>query len=231
MDSIRFLWVGSVLMSAVVGSDAVLQNFTGVPCRYDIVNSGLKVDCSRRSLTAIPSNLTEETTILDMSSNRLSKLANNSLCGLPNIMSLNFQSNNLSNMIERGAFRLLPNLNSTALANNNITSLPTGLFSKNGKLQAVNLANNRLDSFSVNVFNSVSTLRVVDVTHNFIDRVCILKASRAETCPVFFSLQTDYQCFTKMIFCLSRTLESIDLNYLTIISHLSKVVCFNILIL
>ncbi|XP_054768129.2 toll-like receptor 3 [Lytechinus pictus] len=168
MCNVCFLWVVIVVLPTLVGGNGLQPNQTGIPCSYERSDEGLRIKCSHRSLTAIPGNLTKDATVFELNDNLLSKLSNRSFNGLPNLVSLNLQSNKVGDNIEKGAFCSLPKLNAIQLSNNGITSVPSDLFSKNRRLQKVNLANNKLESFPIDVLESLDTLQFVDVSDNLI---------------------------------------------------------------
>ncbi|XP_011668842.2 insulin-like growth factor-binding protein complex acid labile subunit [Strongylocentrotus purpuratus] len=175
MESIVILWICCMLASSLTmdsightGVDAA--DLRGVPCHYDITSEGLKATCSHRYLTAVPTNLTHDITVLDLTQNQLNKLDNTSFTSLPHLRYLYLQSNNMST-IESGAFQSLPELYLISLLNNNFTSLPTNIFSKNQKLQIVDLTANQFVSFPGNALDSVSSLTQLRFDENFLSRL------------------------------------------------------------
>eukprot|EP00057_Strongylocentrotus_purpuratus_P021784 XP_011676258.1 PREDICTED: leucine-rich repeat-containing protein 15-like [Strongylocentrotus purpuratus] len=172
MESIGLLWICCMLASSLMmdfightGADA--KDLRGVPCHYDITSEGLKATCSHRYLTAVPTNLTHDITVLDLTQNQLTKLDNTSFTSLPHLRYLYLQSNNMST-IESGAFQALPELCSISLTNNNFTSLPTNIFSRNQNLQIVDLSANRFVSFPGNALNSVPSLTRLSLEKNLL---------------------------------------------------------------
>eukprot|EP00057_Strongylocentrotus_purpuratus_P028266 XP_011682740.1 PREDICTED: insulin-like growth factor-binding protein complex acid labile subunit [Strongylocentrotus purpuratus] len=137
------------------GADAA--DLRGVPCHYEPTSEGLKAICSHRNLTAVPANLTDDITVLNLAYNQLTKLTNTSFSSLPHLRYLYLKSNNIST-IESGAFQALLELCSISLTNNNFTYLPTNIFSRNQNLQIVDLTANRFVSFPGSALNSVSSL-------------------------------------------------------------------------
>ena len=172
MERIGLLWIccmlaSSLMMDSIGHTGADAADLRGVPCHYEITSEGLNATCSHRKLTAVPTNLTDDITVLDLTHNQLTKLTNTSFSILPHLRYLYLNSNNMS-IIESGAFQALPELYSILLTNNNFTSLPTTIFSKNLKLQLVDLTANRFVSFPGNALNSVSSLTQLRFDTNFL---------------------------------------------------------------
>ncbi|XP_011676256.2 protein artichoke-like [Strongylocentrotus purpuratus] len=171
MESIGLLWITciiaySLMMDSIGHTGADAADLRGVPCHYETTSEGLKATCSHRNLTAVPTNLTDDIIVLDLTHNQLTKLTNTSFSSLPHLRYLYLNSNNMST-IEPGAFQALPELYSIMLTNNNFTSLPTTIFSKNLKLELVDLTANRFVSFPGNALNSVPSLTELRLDQNF----------------------------------------------------------------
>ena len=162
MESIGLLWItfmlaSSIMMDSIGHNESDAADLRGVPCHYETTSEGLKAICSHRYLTAVPANLTDDITVLNLAYNQLTKLTYTSFSSLPHLRYQYLKSNNIST-IESGAFQALPVLCLISLTNNNLTSLPTNIFSRNQKLQIVDLTANRFVSFPGNALNSVPSL-------------------------------------------------------------------------
>jgi Leucine-rich repeat (LRR) protein len=148
---------------------------------------GNTVDCSKRKLTNIPSDLPSWTEVLDVSLNGISHLGTDALQDLASLQELNVNNNQLSSVDEqslRGAARLqrlkasynklvrLPNLNwsplvdELILSHNNIRELEQELLVNATSVRLLDLAFNTLSTIHNRSFPQLATLHHLYLNDN-----------------------------------------------------------------
>ncbi|XP_060075271.1 toll-like receptor 6 [Ylistrum balloti] len=122
----------------------VIERLTDKDC-CDVYRSGetSQVTCQGCRLQAIPRSMDENTTLLDLSYNRLM-------------------------ILQKGAFITIPYLVHLSLSYNNLSVITTGAFDHLGYLQRLDLSHNALDdsSFKETTFQSLKNLRTLIIHSN-----------------------------------------------------------------
>ena len=105
-----------------------------------------KATCRNKGLKTVPQNLSEDTEVLDLSYNTITKLLNSSFEVYPLINSLTISSNDIR-AIESATFYPLKGLMSLSLAFNPRLVLPaTGVFMMSSQLSILDLTSSNLKS-------------------------------------------------------------------------------------
>ncbi|XP_030850038.1 toll-like receptor 4 [Strongylocentrotus purpuratus] len=107
--------------------------------------------CHDKGLDTVPQNLSEDTEVLDLSQNNVTKLLNSSFEVYPLINSLDISSNDVR-AIESAAFYPLKDLRSLSLLSNPHLVLPaTGIFMMSPKLSFLDLTGSNLKSLPIDI--------------------------------------------------------------------------------
>lgn len=124
---------------------------------------------SQSSAEAIKSVLNKVDALLlawpieDVEPNKIANLTG--LSNLPNLKYLDLDSQNITT-INNNTFAGLPNLTSLGLGNNKITAIPANTFSNLPKLEALNLEFNRISSLNAGSFSGLSKLERLSLVAN-----------------------------------------------------------------
>ena len=89
-------------------------------CVYQNLTSGKFADCSNRNLTCIPDNISNDTTVLDLSQNKIEKVPNDIFAHLSDLKQLNLSVNRIA-ILEINAFKGLNKLMTLSLSYINLT--------------------------------------------------------------------------------------------------------------
>ncbi|XP_004346406.1 tyrosine-protein kinase transforming protein Fes [Capsaspora owczarzaki ATCC 30864] len=167
------------------GSCAPLACGTGGVCTC----TGTLVDCSGKSLNAIPSGIPVDTTELYLQSNLISSIPANAFTGLSALLYLDISANELTsipvnalteltglNVMWLGSNRLtnisatdftgLPFLTGLYLDSNLFTSIPTDAFTGLTKLNSFSLSGNHISNIPANAFAGLPLLTGLYLDHN-----------------------------------------------------------------
>lgn len=125
----------------------------------------LKVTCNRMGYRRIPSTLPQNTSVLDISCNSITRIIEGDFIRLPNLIELNMSHNRISE-IHNNALSDLPNLEELNLSNNKIQAVTTKLLSGLANLSQLRLDTNDLEVIENQSFATLSNLRFVNLTNN-----------------------------------------------------------------
>ncbi|XP_058809190.1 protein artichoke [Phymastichus coffea] len=135
------------------------------------------LDLSYNKLTALaPETLSSLTNLLELrlARNRVRELREGAFDRLPRLALIDLEDNDL-NRIERNAVRALPELQALRLAKNRITMIPTIAFSDLPMLQSVELQENRIQTIARNAFANVPHLLFLNVSHNLLSNLADMR--------------------------------------------------------
>ncbi|XP_018431962.1 PREDICTED: leucine-rich repeat and transmembrane domain-containing protein 2 [Nanorana parkeri] len=135
---------GSLLVCSL--SLCVASSFLSCPPSCICNSDSMEVDCSGRGLTAIPTDLPQDTRILLMLNNRVTSLAG-------------------------GPFSNLTSLHRLDLSNNFLDQLPPGLFADLGNLTEIRLRNNSIRGIERDLLQGLPQLRRLDLSLNFLSQL------------------------------------------------------------
>ncbi len=105
--------------------------------------------------------------ILNLASNTISKINENTFQGLTNLLELNLNQNYIDE-IYGDVFKCLTSLLTLRLSYNNLKTIKENTFDGLINLKDLDLANNMIDSFENNAFNSLVNLKNLDLSDNYI---------------------------------------------------------------
>lgn len=142
------------------------------PCRCKW-NSGKKTaDCKNASVNRVPTDMSTELQVLDLSSNYIAEIQNNEFTAadLRNLHKL-FMRNCTLKSITRDSLKGLEILIELDLSYNLIKTLPRGAFGNLVKLRALMLNNNRIERLDDGLFRNLKFLHKIELKENFIARI------------------------------------------------------------
>ncbi|XP_060080086.1 leucine-rich repeat and immunoglobulin-like domain-containing nogo receptor-interacting protein 2 [Ylistrum balloti] len=130
-------------------------------------NTGqVKVTCADLSLTTVPLDLPDNTTILDLHGNLIANLSLENLANLPEgILEIDLRDN-LITEIGEDFFRNLKQLTKLSLESNQITVIQSGAFEHLQSLRNLNLAKNHMEVLQAELFYGLSELRQLNLSEN-----------------------------------------------------------------
>ncbi|XP_062568376.1 leucine-rich repeat-containing protein 3B-like [Saccostrea cucullata] len=109
---------------------------SGCSCWRSSDCNGTFVDCEKRGLTDVPTNISTDTCYLSLGYNQITSIPDNAFNGLPNLQTLYLQVNKITS-IPDNAFNGLQNLQTLYLHVNQITSIPDNAFNGLPNLQTL----------------------------------------------------------------------------------------------
>ena len=109
------------------------------------------IKCTHLQLTSVPTYLSPNVEVLDLSYNNITKLNNKSFENYKHLRFLNIGKNNIT-LIEKGSFEHLTELTILQLDENKIAALPNFLFESNQHLWNLDLAHNKLTEIPSSAF-------------------------------------------------------------------------------
>ncbi|ESO88930.1 hypothetical protein LOTGIDRAFT_228902 [Lottia gigantea] len=133
-----------------------------------------EIMCRNKNKTTIPPALPPDSTTIDLSSNNITVLDNNSFPSLPQLEHLYLNNNNI-NSLSTGCFDGVTNLVTLYLNDNNITVILSGIFSRLGSLQKLYLHNNNVVKIYQDSFVELNSLKSLTLHSNDLDSVESLK--------------------------------------------------------
>lgn len=139
-------------------------------CRWQSGNKA--AICSNSSLRTIPSNLSSDIQILDLSNNNLQQLYQEAFkkVGLTNLKKLFLKECNIET-IHKATFTTLAIMIELDLSKNRIRYLHPDTFKGTEKLRLINLSNNYIDKLEDGLFRNLKFLQKVEVSNNRIVRI------------------------------------------------------------
>jgi preprotein translocase subunit Sec61beta len=124
------------------------------------------VDFSRNRLSKVePLDRLPYLQYLNLSSNRIEELHNESFAGLEHLRILDLGSNNISK-IDPETFSTVINLKEVILADNKLTKLPNNMFLLQSVLVAIDLAHNHLTTFDFSTVGNTEDLKSINLACN-----------------------------------------------------------------
>ncbi|XP_066517498.1 toll-like receptor 13 [Hoplias malabaricus] len=125
----------------------------------------LKALCNKRTLNTVPEDLPCQTRVLDISQNKISKIAYHDLAHLPRLTNLNV-SHNLLHKVEDGALSRLWALQELNLAFNRLTTIQGGFFQDLFNLTVLRLNNNIINYINASAFVPLKSLIMINISRN-----------------------------------------------------------------
>ena len=156
-----------VALPACVQSDEDATTFPHLKCP---LGSHGTIKCTHLQLTSVPTYLSANVEVLDLSHNNITKLNNKSFENYKHLHILNIGNNNVT-LIESGSFEHLTELKILELDENKITTLPSFLFARNHHLWNINLAHNKLTKIPSSAFQLAKNLTYIDLKSNLIRKL------------------------------------------------------------
>ncbi|XP_011270316.1 tyrosine-protein kinase transforming protein Src, variant [Capsaspora owczarzaki ATCC 30864] len=132
--------------------------------------SGTAVDCSYRTLSAIPSGIPVTTTQLSLQGNQLTSISADAFTGLTALSYLYLQTNQITS-ISASTFTTLSALTVLYLNNNLMTSIPVNAFANLTALKYLYLSSNLLTSISAAALTGLSALTQLYLLNNQITSI------------------------------------------------------------
>ncbi|XP_078671090.1 uncharacterized protein LOC144911149 [Branchiostoma floridae x Branchiostoma belcheri] len=146
--------------------------------------TGVAVDCSRGNFSAVPTNISSLSVVLDLKHNRLRSVNRDSFIGLVSLKVLNLSYNQIST-IEHGSFTDLSELSELYLDHNGISLTAKNIFKGLSRLENLDLSFNRIAQIGASAFNGVgATLKQLGLGNNYLGR--------------FFSFKKSYRAFQQV---------------------------------
>lgn len=169
LESVTFLKVSALLLLLLCCAHVIpthgfsLNNCTiNFPFQY---SGNLKVTCVRMDYRHVPTPLPNNTIILDISFNSISKILHWDFIRLTHLITLNMSHNRISE-IEGGTFASLRNLTELNLSNNKLKNVSAGLLCGLVGLSRLRLDSNYIEILENQSFVSLSYLSFVNLTNN-----------------------------------------------------------------
>ena len=132
------------------------------------LENGKFANCSNRHLQKVPTNIDNDTTVLDLSYNSINKIGSNNFIKLVRLQRLNVSSNNISSL-EYNAFKGLKKLIFLNLTTNNLTIsrevFKPGIFTPLKNLQELYLDDNIVNENSSYLHETIGQLKKLKVLH------------------------------------------------------------------
>ncbi|XP_070568597.1 relaxin receptor 2-like [Ptychodera flava] len=125
----------------------------------------IHIDCSDRNLTAVPQNIPDNTTEIDLSQNSIETIGKADFAGLFMVKNLLLSKNSIRE-IEEGSFDDLRDLLILSLDRNKLTSLPASVFETVTNLRELSLELNDISNIPDTVFQNLGHLEELDLSGN-----------------------------------------------------------------
>ncbi|XP_070558001.1 insulin-like growth factor-binding protein complex acid labile subunit [Ptychodera flava] len=129
------------------------------------LRSNGEVDCSRRSLTALPLGIKAETVNLDLSYNDITTLLPEAFSSLSRLKYLHLKNNAIS-VISSRAFHGLISLEKLYIDYNDVITLPENVFSSLSRLKYLYLGKNAISVISSGAFHGLTSLEKLYLDYN-----------------------------------------------------------------
>lgn len=149
----------------------------GNPCltkKTQCICSNDRVDCSKRNITAIPSEFPLGTKQIYLNGNHITTLHRDSFQGLKDLITLNLFENNIS-YIESKTFSFMPVLEDIILNNNSIRELLPLTFLELESLYGIYLENNQISVIHPRAFEKLPKLERIYLAGNKLHCTCAIK--------------------------------------------------------
>ncbi|XP_071486070.1 toll-like receptor 4 [Diadema antillarum] len=143
------------------------QEIASLPAACQYLVKSYSVNCSRRGLTKIPSDIPLDTRRLSLSYNLLDQILNGSLGRLLELEFLSLRYNRIR-LIDVGAFIGLPRLQTINLIGNNLTRIPSQVFHQNLYMTDLFLNSNRFRSIPSLDLRRHNYIKSIDLSNNTI---------------------------------------------------------------
>jgi hypothetical protein len=153
---------GQVMLATLL-----LQFVTVAPCPPDCSCDKENTNCSRMSLTAIPGNVDSNTTVINMSFNKIATLSNKDFVDLTQLEIVLLDNNEISGL-EPYVFHQTKKLLCLNLSNNKIYVINSSLFKSLKQLRHLYLQNNIIQHIQPRLFEHNPHLVLLDISGNFI---------------------------------------------------------------
>eukprot|EP00730_Choanoeca_flexa_P019425 TRINITY_DN9488_c0_g1_i4.p1 TRINITY_DN9488_c0_g1~~TRINITY_DN9488_c0_g1_i4.p1 ORF type:complete len:1119 (+),score=179.25 TRINITY_DN9488_c0_g1_i4:27-3383(+) len=163
------IWLCLAIVASGTSDDAC-----NVCVCFDFFNDSI-VDCTGANLVAIPRNIPNNATILNLRSNAFDLLPRASFAGLTSIQQL-FLSNNGMTVVDDGAFAGLPSLRLVDLSSNQLMTLPSFAFDNPSALETIEIRANRLTVLDGSWFSGLRNLHKIDASRNRINRIASMNS-------------------------------------------------------
>uniref|UniRef100_A0A3B4T8Z9 Toll-like receptor 22 n=2 Tax=Seriola dumerili TaxID=41447 RepID=A0A3B4T8Z9_SERDU len=144
-----------------------LKNCT-VAYSYSVTE--VRVQCIHRYLTAVPDEIPQNATSLDLSSNQILKINRTDLIGLSKLKYLNLNKNSISH-IKDGAFSDLVQLTNLTIDLNNLTNVTDNMFQGLSKLVYLSLYFNQITHISPLAFQHLTSLQRLILRFNNLHQI------------------------------------------------------------
>lgn len=164
----RCFYTGLVVLCLVLDAAQYVSG-QSVLCPGECWCLGSLVDCSKRQLTSIPTDLPTWVTMLELQSNRIVSIPDSTFHGLSQLEDLDLSSNKLRRL-NATIFDGLTNLQQLKLASNKLTSLPI-LGQSAGNLTQLILHHNRITNINPAALRGLTSLRTLDLSYNRIGQL------------------------------------------------------------
>ena len=170
-----------------------------------------EASCSNKDLDTVPQNLSEDTEVLDLSKNNITKLLNSSLEVYPLINSLDISYNDVRT-IESATFYPLKGLMDLDLSANSRLVLPsTGVFMMSSQLSILVFdASLNLESLPNDILKGIPNLDVADLSSNQLSFINVSSCGMVDTVLLTGNL---LQHLTASDFTFSCHTDTLDLRY------------------
>ncbi|XP_078593017.1 uncharacterized protein LOC144871461 [Branchiostoma floridae x Branchiostoma japonicum] len=129
----------------------------------DVGKDEVAVYCRGPKIRAIPRDIPDNTTLLEIRSTELTVLRRGDFVDMPKLTQLNVGSNLKLSAVEPGTFDNLPTLTDLRLSNNSFSKLPAGLLDSLKNLTNFDCRNNKLVMIQRGLFTDHPSLRIIRV--------------------------------------------------------------------
>jgi Leucine-rich repeat (LRR) protein len=134
-------------------------------CYHDNTWNRNIVDCGEVDLTAVPSKIPNDVTILYLDGNNIDKLTYNNFLGKKRLEALYLNNSNIEK-IAANTFDDLKNLRILRINNNRLSNLNGNEFSNQLLLNKLYLDHNQIGNIAENTFVHLKYLKVIDLSNN-----------------------------------------------------------------
>ncbi|XP_066278183.1 leucine-rich repeat transmembrane neuronal protein 4-like [Branchiostoma lanceolatum] len=160
----RRLWWTVGIMLWLVLSQTVAQRCPS-PCQCSTAAEGLKVDCKDNELPTVPRNIPDNTAVLLLLRNGISRIPAGTFSRLARLQKLNLKYNQLTFLVA-DAFLGLNSLQDLDLSNNRITAIDVRTFRAVPALRKLNLSRNRIWHMTAETFTGLTSLHTLLLANN-----------------------------------------------------------------
>ena len=176
------------LITAIVAVILFVGVVSSCPSVCSCTSNGVNVNCSRRGLDSIPTDLPNNTYDLQIQYNKISVIENNTFNNLPDLRYLELQYNDIS-VIENNAFNNLPDLCYLYLHSNKITSIKSDMFNNLTNLYRLELQHNGISVIENKAFNNLPDLHYLCLHSN---KITSIKSDMFNNLTKLYQLELQY---------------------------------------